>query len=216
MIKTIILDFDGVIVESLGVKIQAFRELFSDYPTQFEEIMNYLQAHNSISRYIKFEHIVKNILHQTYDEERKKELGTRFSRLVQQKVIECPYVTGAEEFLQYFAPRVPLYVASATPQEELEGIIRARGIQRYFKGIYGFPPWEKRQVVRKIMTEERLTPEDIAYVGDSHEDYKVAHETGIIFVARLNEEPFDTRGIPAYQDLTGVKKYLEKMVNGKR
>ncbi len=214
MIKTIILDFDGVIVESLGVKTQAFRDLFSDCPQELEQIMGYHLAHNSVSRYIKFEHIVTHILHQTYDEERKKELGARFSRLVRQKVIECPYVAGAEEFLRYFYPRVPLYVASSTPQEELEAIIKARGINKYFRDLYGSPPWEKSKVVRKIMTEEGTSPDAIAYVGDSHEDYKVAQNTGVFFLARINEEPFDTPGIPVYEDLFGIKQYLQKIMDG--
>ncbi|GAF78578.1 unnamed protein product, partial [marine sediment metagenome] len=32
MIKAIIFDFDGVIVESSDIKTEAFRELFQDYP----------------------------------------------------------------------------------------------------------------------------------------------------------------------------------------
>jgi len=213
MIKTIILDFDGVIVESLGIKTQAFRELFSNYPQYLEQIMSYHLAHNSISRYIKFEYIVEHILGETYDEERKKELGARFSHLVRQKVTECPYVAGAEEFLQYFSPKVPLYVASATPQEEVEAIIRARGIDGHFKEIYGFPPWEKSQVVRKIMAEESANPDAVAYVGDSQEDYKVARDTGVFFVGRINEESFDNLEIPLYQDLFGVKTHLQSIMD---
>ena len=213
MIKTIILDFDGVIVESLGIKTEAFRDLFSDYPQHLEQIMSYHLAHNAISRYIKFEHIVTHILDETYDEERKKELGTRFSQLVRQKVIECPYVAGAEEFLQYFSPRVPLYVASATPQDELASIIRARGIDGHFKGIYG-TPWEKYEIVQKVMLAEKVNPDAVAYVGDSQEDYKVAQETGIFFVGRINEEPLDSLGVLAYKDLFGVKQYLQKVIDG--
>ena len=212
MIKTIILDFDGVIVESLGIKTQAFRDLFSDYPQYIEQIMSYHLAHNSVSRYIKFEHIVKHILGETYDEERKRELGARFSQFVRQKVIECPYVAGAEEFLHYFSPRVPLYVASATPHEELEAIIKARGIGRYFKEIYG-TPWQKGEVVQKVMLKEKVNADAVAYVGDSQEDYKVARDTGVFFVGRISEESFDNLEIPLYQDLFGVKTHLQSIMD---
>lgn len=211
-IRVIVLDFDGVIVESLGIKTQAFRDLFSGYPQYLDQIMSYHLAHNAISRYIKFEYIVTHILGETYDEERAKKIGTRFSKLVRQKIIECPYVEGAEEFLRYFSPNVPLYVASATPQEELEAIIKARGINRYFKGIYG-TPWEKHEVVQQVMLKEKVNPDAVAYVGDSREDYKVAQETGIFFVGRMNEESFDNLGIPAYKDLFGVKTCLQGMMD---
>jgi len=213
MIKTIILDFDGVVVESLGIKTQAFRDLFSDYPQHIGDIMSYHLSHNSISRYIKFEYIVTHILGETYDEKRRKELGARFSELVRQKVIECPYVAGAEEFLRYFSSKVPLYVASATRHEELEAIIKARGIDRYFKEIYG-TPWEKHEVVQKVMLKEKVNPDAVAYIGDSREDYKAAQEAGVLFVGRINEEPLDNLGIPVYQDLFGIKTHLQKMIDG--
>jgi phosphoglycolate phosphatase-like HAD superfamily hydrolase len=214
-IRVIILDFDGVVVESLGIKTQAFRDLFSDYPQHLDPIMNYHLAHNAISRYIKFEYIVTHILGETYDEGRAKEIGTRFSKLVRQKIIECPYVEGAAEFLHYFSSTVPLYVASATPQEELETIINARGINKYFKGVYG-TPWKKYEVVQKVMLKEEVDSDAVAYVGDSREDYKVAQATGIFFVGRINEEPFDDLAIPAYKDLFGVKTCLQRMMGGSK
>lgn len=55
MIRAIVLDFDGVIVESLDIKTRAFRDLFSDYPQHLDKIMSYHLAHNAISRYIKFD-----------------------------------------------------------------------------------------------------------------------------------------------------------------
>ena len=213
MIRAIVLDFDGVIVESLDIKTQAFRDLFSDYPQHIDDIMSYHLAHNAISRYIKFEHIMNNILGETYDEERARELGTRFSKLVQQKVIACPYVKGAEEFLQYFSGRVPLYVASASPQEELVEIVKARAIDRYFQGIYG-TPWEKYDVMQKVMSEEKVTPDAVVYVGDSKEDLVVAQKTGVIFVGRISGEPFNNPTIPSYKDLLGVKLHLQRMIDG--
>ncbi len=213
MIRVIILDFDGVIVESLNIKTQAFRDLFNGYPRHLDEIMSYHLAHNAISRYIKFEHIVTHILGETYNTEREKELGARYSKLVCQKVIECPYVAGAEEFLQYFSPKVPLYLASASPQDEIEVIVKARGIDRYFKEMYGFP-CKKYDVIHRVMSAEKVNPGAIAYIGDSREDYKVARETGVFFIGRMNEESFDNLGIPVYQDLFGVKTHLQRMIDG--
>jgi len=213
MIKTIILDFDGVVVESLDIKTRAFRDLFSDYPQYLERIMSYHLAHNAISRYIKFEYIVTHILGEAYDEDRAKQIAARFSGLVRQKIIECPYVEGAEELLKYFASKVPLYIASATPQEELEAIIKARRLNRYFKGLYG-TPWDKCDVVREVMLKEKVDPNAVVCVGDSKEDYKVARETGVLFIGRINEEPFDNLAVPAYKDLFGVKAHLQRMMNG--
>jgi phosphoglycolate phosphatase-like HAD superfamily hydrolase len=211
MIKTIILDFDGVVVESLGIKTQAFRDLFHDYPRQLEQIMSYHLAHNSISRYTKFEYIVTRILDEPYDEARKQAMGTQFSQLVCRKVIECPYVPGAEEFLRYFSSRVPLYLASASPHDELEIILKARGIDRYFKKIFGFPH-KKAEVFQAVLAAEKAAPEEAVYIGDSREDYTVARETGVLFIARENEESFDGLKVPIYRDMAGMKQYVAKLL----
>ena len=39
MIKTVILDFDGVIVESVDIKTQAFKEIFGEYHDKLDEII---------------------------------------------------------------------------------------------------------------------------------------------------------------------------------
>ncbi len=213
MIKVIVLDFDGVIVESVDIKTEAFRDLFGDYPQHIDDIMNYHLSHNAISRYIKFEHIVTHILGETYNEERAREIGARFSELVRQKVIECPYVKGVEEFLQYFSGRVPLYIASASPQEELEVIVKARAIDRFFKGVYG-TPWEKHDVIQEVMAAEKVRLDEVAYVGDSEEDLALAQKTGVVFVGRVNKEPFGDAMIPSYPNLVGVKGHLQIMMEG--
>jgi len=211
MIKIIVLDFDGVVVESLDIKTEAFRELFAGYPQHLDDIMAYHLEHNSVSRYIKFEHIVTRILGENYDEGKEKELGAGFSRIVKEKVIECPYVKGAEDFLKYFSVRLPLYVASATPQEELREIVRTRAIDRYFQGVYGTPA-KKFDIVRVIVSETGVKPEAAAYIGDSNEDLAVARKTGVFFVGRSNQEPFDDSTIPVYPDLVGVKAHLKGMI----
>lgn len=207
-IKTIILDFDGVIVESEEIKNQAFRDLFSDYPQYLDQIMSYHLEHKTTSRYEKFEHIVTHILGESYDNKRAEEINSQFSPFVRQRIIECPYVPGAEDFLRYFSSKLTLYLVSATPQEELEMILKSRGIDKYFTRVYG-NPWEKTDAIGEVMREEGFGPEAIVYVGDTMEDYKVANQLGISFVGRLNKDPFDNLGIPVYKDMSEIQEYLQ-------
>jgi phosphoglycolate phosphatase-like HAD superfamily hydrolase len=94
----------------------------------------------------------------------------------------------------------------------LEAIIEARRLTGYFKGIYG-TPWEKCDVVREVILKEMANKDEVAYVGDRQEDYKVARETGVFFIGRINEESFNNLAIPAYKDLFGVKSHLQKMMD---
>ena len=124
--KVIALDFDGVIVESVGIKDQAFEEVFKQYPEQLAQIMEYHRSHNATIRYDKFKYITETILHQPYSETIGQKLGEEFSRYIFKKIVACPSVPGAKEFLEYFYGKRPLYLISMTPEEELMRILQAR------------------------------------------------------------------------------------------
>ena len=59
----LILDFDGVIVESIPLKTVAFRKIFSFAPPEhLDEIIAFHLENGGMSRYDKFRHIYANIL----------------------------------------------------------------------------------------------------------------------------------------------------------
>ena len=64
--KLILLDFDGVIIESVGIKDEAFEKLYQNYPKHLTQIMEYHLSHNATIRFIKFRYIVENILNEPY------------------------------------------------------------------------------------------------------------------------------------------------------
>lgn len=209
MIKCIIIDFDGVIVESAQIKNKAFMEMFSKYNgINIDDLKRYLKENESYSRFVKFEYIYKSLLNREYDKDVADELGNEFSNIVYRKVIECPYVDGAKEFLQYFSKHYPLYVASNTPQEELEKIIKERNLQQYFKRAYGSPPGNKKEFIEDILEKEDIQPKETVYIGDMIGDYKVADETNINFIGRINVESFDEFNIPNFKDMFMIKDWL--------
>jgi phosphoglycolate phosphatase-like HAD superfamily hydrolase len=210
-IKTIILDFDGTIVESVGIKDDAFQKLFIGHPEHISSIMEYHLSHNATVRFEKFRHITENILGQEYNEETERHLGERFSEMVFRKITECPYVPGAEDFLDHFFGRLPLYLASASPAAELEKILEARNLGKYFKKIYAIP-WVKSDVIRDILERESILPDEAVFIGDAFEDYKAAQETGVFFIGRDSGKPFHDKAIFLYEDLFSIKYILNNFL----
>ena len=96
------LDFDGVILESAGIKTNAFRRLFSGYPAHVEAIVNYHVRSGGVSRYRKFRHIFENILKLSLSDAHMTELGHRFSTLIWEEMERAPFVPGAVAFLQRY------------------------------------------------------------------------------------------------------------------
>jgi phosphoglycolate phosphatase-like HAD superfamily hydrolase len=102
---------------------------------------------------------------------------------VKNKVITCPFVKGVVSFLKDNFLRYDFYIASGTPQQELEYIVKERKIRRYFKGIYGSPPF-KENIINSIISLGYFK-NNVIFVGDSRDDFENAAKCGVRFVGRI-------------------------------
>jgi len=184
MIQLIILDFDGVILESISLKTEAFRQIFSFTPEHIDEIIQYHKDHGGTSRYDKLQYIYSNILHENLNPQKFEELSNTFSTIVFNKVIKAPFVPGGHEFLESYHSIIPLYVVSATPIKELIQIIQNRGMTHYFRGIYGAPQ-KKLVSIKKILNLTTFPPDSVIFVGDAKSDLEAAREAKVRFVGRI-------------------------------
>lgn len=186
MVKAIIFDFDGVILESANIKTESFKEMVSDYPESIaNEFVEYHRQHMGISRFVKFRYFFEQILKEDYTKQKEEEWGERFRQITLNKVLNCPFVPGAEEFLKkhYEKKDLFLFVASGTPMQELKEEIVKRGLEQYFEGYYGTPD-TKVQITNKILKQYKIEPDEAIFVGDASADMQAAKSTGLCFVGR--------------------------------
>ena len=215
MIKAIIFDFDGVLVESVDIKTNAFRNLFSFSP-RVDEIVQYHIDNAGIPRFEKFRHIYKNILCEELTDERFYELSDQFSSLVIDAVVKAPCVPGASGFLKKIWKTIPIFVISATPESELMEIIRRRNMGRYFRGILGSPA-KKADNIGALIRKEHLDPKRTIYVGDAVNDLNAALEAGVRFVGRIHpaiSDPFlGCAGVEkTVSDLADLSQYIGEIL----
>ncbi|OEH85503.1 hypothetical protein BHU72_05300 [Desulfuribacillus stibiiarsenatis] len=184
MIKAIIFDFDGVILETSDIKTEAFRELFKEHSQELvESVIDYHKTNMGISRFVKFQYFYDNILHQELTKEKKDELSEKFSKIALDKILMAPFVKGVKEFLQ--SKKYKYYIASGTPEEELRFIVKEREVDCYFHGVYGSPR-VKEDIVRDIMLNNNYSNHEVVFIGDAISDKLAADKTGIRFIARLD------------------------------
>lgn len=185
--RAIIFDFDGVLCESVGIKAEAFRRLFEDYPQHLETILAYHMANGGLNRFKKFEVIYRDMLKEDLSEEKKKELGRRFTDYCYEGVVAAPLVQGACAFLEEYHAKILLFVASGTPQEEIAAIVQERGLEKFFKEVHGSPA-TKNEIIKNILQRHSIKAQEAVFVGDSINDYYGAREAGVAFVARIHKE----------------------------
>ncbi|SER64298.1 Phosphoglycolate phosphatase, HAD superfamily [Nitrosomonas sp. Nm51] len=205
--EAIIFDFDGVIAESGDIKTQAFAKLYRPYGEAVAaEVVKYHTAHGGLSRYNKFRHFQQHLLHNpplTSAEE--KELDRRFSKLVVEAVVAAEAVPGAYELVRQQVDRVPLFVASGTPEAELKVIVARRGLTPYFKQVRGAPKL-KPVLISEILSDHALEPNRVLMIGDAMADYEGAQANNTAFLGRVRPgdgNPFPP-GTPVVPDLRAL------------
>lgn len=201
MIKAIIFDFDGVLIESAGIKTEAFRRLLSKWNDKVDEIVSYHIKNMGISRYVKFRYFYENIINETYSDEIEAELGARFSEIVLDEIKKAPLVNGTKDFLGQNYQKYLFFIASGTPQEELNDIVSFRGLEKYFNGVYGTPA-TKTEIVEMILKRNCLERNQVVFVGDAESDKMAAGESGIPFILRTTTDNGDIPSLYKIRDLT--------------
>ena len=214
VIRAIILDFDGVLVESNEEKKRAFEDFFALYPAHRDAMMEYHRRNHSCPRMMKFEHYVYELMGRPGDTETVQKMARQFSELVVPRVTACPEVPGARAFLNEFSRQVPLYISSVTPQDELREIVHARGIGSYFIDVFGDPPYKKTVAIRMVMERERLLPAEVIFIGDAVSDYGATIESGVGFLGRDSGLPWDGAKVRLYCDLLEIANVVRERMRG--
>jgi HAD superfamily hydrolase (TIGR01549 family) len=220
LLTTLILDFDGVIVESIPLKTAAFRQVFSFAPEHLDEIIEFHLENGGMSRYDKYRYIYANILHEPLTPEQEERLASEYVGLIFESMLTVPYVEGAEGLLRDCSQKLPLYIVSATPEGEMHEIARRRGLTKYFVRIYGSPK-TKAECIREILAETGAAPEEALFVGDAPNDWDAARATGVRFVARIPPgDPDRFFGRPGVEgiveNLHELREYLRETICSSR
>lgn len=210
MYKAVILDFDGVILDSVQAKGRAFVRLFSEYPQHAGAIAAFHDANGGLNRVPKIRAICQTIIGRQIDEQELALLCDRFADLAAEELEQAGFVPGALEFITNNSQQYNLAVVSATPHEELQRIVAERGIANCFRLVLGAPPGKAENLGIALRTLGILA-QDACFVGDALADFEGAQAVGIPFVGRVGDpatSPFRGMTIPLIPDLMALAALL--------
>ncbi len=181
MIKVIVFDFDGTLVESNQLKYDAYFELFPKDDSHAKIMRRVLDTSYEESRYVILEKMLQEFGEPVDGlEERIKILADQYNDIVVEGAKTCSECPGANEVLQQLSFRYTLYLSSTTPENPLHEIIGFRHWNKYFKDIFGYPQ-KKHETLREIMQREQVNPSQIIVVGDGESDRISAEHVGCHF-----------------------------------
>lgn len=209
MISNIILDFDGVILESNNVKIDGFYKLFEPFGLNVaKEASEYFTQNAGLSRYDVIRYILEIVLQTSCDDTLLYKYAQRYSDIVKNEVINCKFVSGFQEFI--IETKSNLYIVSSSDQEDLRYICNKINISKYFRQILGSPV-KKDENIKYLINYYNLNKDETIYIGDSINDYYATIKNGLKFIGR-DSKIFDfttLQDVPVIDDLTQLKNIKE-------
>lgn len=172
-VEAIFFDFDGVLVESVSIKLAAYQEIFKPFGhSAVEEIIKYHIENGGIDRYRKIEFILKKF---SLSLSLVNSLADQFSNLVKQKVILSPAIPEMIELAVEFYKKIPVFIVSGTPEVELQEIVEKRNWVQYFKEVKGSPS-TKPEITFQLLEKYGLNSYKCVFIGDANTDFQTARE----------------------------------------
>lgn len=177
-------DFDGVIKESVDVKTRAFLKLFASFGD--EQLALRVRAHHEanggMSRFEKIP-IYLEWAGQRVNVDAVERYCSEFAATVRQGVIDSPWVPGVVEYLAANSKRQHFVLLTATPQGEMDDILRAIGISDRFAEVHGAPTAKAHAIVAAL-SRWNCARAQALLIGDSASDHAAAERTGVDFLLR--------------------------------
>ena len=180
----VVLDLDGVILDSNGFKLDAMRTVLSRYDSAAAE--SFLAEFRAKFGRTRREHFLS--FHSQYLASRVgfeafyDEAGRDYASHVSKRYPTAALCEGAAAFVHGLSQTGrAIYVVSGTMTDEARTVLAARGLASAFKDILG-GPIRKIDHVLMILRTDRRPDKPSLLIGDATEDARVAQECGMHFL----------------------------------
>jgi len=141
-IDVILFDFDGVIVDSIPIRTDAFASIVSAFSRdKVDEFISFHKENGGMSRYLKIRYFYENILKKPVGEKVVNEKANLFSDLVRDKLSKPSYIIKeTHRLLKKLRKSYKLHIISASENNELNEICSSLNLTEFFLSIHGTPP----------------------------------------------------------------------------
>jgi beta-phosphoglucomutase-like phosphatase (HAD superfamily) len=166
--RSIVFDCDGVILDSNGIKSEAFRRVALRFGADTaDRFVRYHQQHGGVSRYRKFAHLL-DALSPVPAADRDvvlAELLGDYSALCAEGLLRCALIPGVQRFLDAIPRAVQAYVVTGGDQAEVRSVFSARGLDHYFREVLGSPVGKREHM--QALAERGVFAAPSIYFGDA-------------------------------------------------
>jgi len=170
-----IFDFDGTLVDTLDMYIRIFEKL-TKRPKPFSEAE--IQRLRGMTALRIARELRIRPWHVSW-------LLVRGRALMRRRMLEVEVFPGVEDVLQQLqVANVPMYIMSTSSPGNIRKLLKARGLEGYFKRIYGnVGVFGKAKMLRRVIEQNGFDPSGVFYIGDEARDIEATKRVGVHGIA---------------------------------
>ena len=186
-VKNIIFDFDGVILDSIPVKTEAFRKLLSDFPQEkVDKLIEFHIENGGISRYKKIEYFFTKILNKNITNEDVLKYTKIYSQITKEELAQKKYlIADSLDFIKANHKNYNMHIASGADEHDLKYICNKLDLEKYFLSISGSPKI-KSHIISNMIIDNKYSKNETILIGDSINDYYASEDNQIQFYGYNN------------------------------
>jgi len=188
MKKTILWDFDGVILDSMEVRDFGFREIFKKFKKEHvSQLIDYHRINGGLSRYVKIRYFFEDIMHESIEADEVMKYAINFSEIMRKELTNPKnLISESVSFIRNNFDKYCFHIVSGSDQEELRFLCKELSIANYFISIHGSPT-HKTRLVKELLEKYDYKLAKTCLIGDSINDFEAASLNNISFYGYNNE-----------------------------
>jgi len=189
MIKNILFDFDGVILDSMPIRDYGFKKIFEGFDDNLvNKLLEYHNQNGGLSRYVKIKYFYNKLLKQEILEEKIINYADNFSKIMKRELVDKRYlIADTLKFIKENYNKYNLHIVSGSDEKELKYLCKELGIDSFFQSINGSPT-HKNKLVEDVLVINKYMEIETILIGDSVNDYDAAKENNLDFYGFNNPD----------------------------
>ncbi len=171
--KFFIFDFDGIIANSNGIKLEILIKFFSKsfgFPASF--ILNLIESYPGKNRSFYIDHL-KHIKNKKIN---KKKLLSSINTVMSINLLNAPLNPHLKQ-MRVFNEEIDWFIITSGNTIEVKNFLKKKKIFSYFKDIVGGDD-NKYISYLKLKIKHKLKNKNIVVVGDGVKDFELVTKTG--------------------------------------
>ena len=203
MIKVILWDFDGVILDSMPIRDEGFRRILQKYNNVLvEEFIKYHKYNAGLSRFHKIRYFYNKFLNREISEVKVLQYANEFSLFMKQELVNKKYlIEDTITFIKNNYTNYSFHIVSGSEEKELQFLCNKLEIDKYFVSING-SPIHKNDLVKNVLLNFNYISKECILIGDSINDYEAALKNNITFYG------YNNHNLKKYNYIENFKDFL--------